>query len=68
MKLIVQDTIFKSSTGDGTAISSEPREGPTVCRVEVVTSFLSYFRTLSIGPDSGIQPMTSRSAVKSSTD
>ena len=51
MKLIVQDTIFKSSTGDGTAISSEPREGPTVCRVEVVTSFLSYFRTLSIGPD-----------------
>lgn len=54
MKVIAQDTIFKSSTGDGTAISSEPSEGPTVCRVKVVPSFLRYFRTLSIGSDSGI--------------
>ena len=43
--------------------SSEPREGPAACRAKEVPSFLSYFKTLSIGPASGIEPATSRSAV-----
>ena len=33
-----------------------------------VPLFLSYFKTLSIGPAPGIEPATSRSAVKRSTD
>ena len=33
-----------------------------------VPSFLSYFKTLNIGPAPGIEPATSRSAVKRSTD
>ena len=44
--------------------SSEPREGPAVCSAKTVPSFLSYFKTLSIGPAPGIEPATSRSAVK----
>ena len=37
-------------------------------RAKVVPSFLSYFKTLSIGPAPGIEPATSRSAVKRSND
>ena len=37
-------------------------------QVKRVPSFLSYFKTLSIGPPPGIEPATSRSAVKRSTD
>ena len=48
--------------------SSEPRDGLTVCRAMAAPSFLSYFKTLSIGPVLGIEPVTSRSAVKRSTD
>ena len=65
---------FTSPNGDGTAISchfswsSEPREGPAACRAKGVPSFLSYFKTLSIGPAPGIEPANSRSAVKRSTD
>ena len=33
-----------------------------------VPSFLSYFKTLSIGPVSGIEPATFHSAVKRSTE
>ena len=36
-------------------------------QVKRVPSFLSYFKTLSIGPSPGIEPATSRSAVKRST-
>ena len=36
--------------------------------MQAVPSFLSYFKTLSIGPVPGIEPTTSRSAVKRSTD
>ena len=43
--------------------SSEQREGLTACTEEGVPSFLSYFKTLSIGPAPGIEPATSRSAV-----
>ena len=43
--------------------SSEPREGLACCSAKGVPSFLSYFKTLSIGPAPGIEPATSRSAV-----
>ena len=39
-----------------------------VCRAKAVTSFLSFFKTLSIGPSPGTEPTTSRSTVKRSTD
>jgi len=48
--------------------SSEPREGLAICRAKAVPSFLSYFKTLSIGPTQGIEPATSLSSVKRSTD
>ena len=48
--------------------SSEPREGLAICRAKALPSFLSYFKTLSIGPTPGIKPAISRSAVKRSTD
>ena len=48
--------------------SSEPCEGLAVCRAKTIPSFLRYFKTLSIGPASGIEPLTSRIAVKRSTD
>ena len=54
---------FKSPTW-----SSELCEGLTICRVKAVPSFLSHFKTLSVGPDSGIEPATSCSAVKPSTN
>ena len=66
-KVLIGDTIFTSPTGDGTAISawsSEPRDGPAVCSAKGVPSFLSFFKTLSIGPAPGIEPATSRFAVK----
>ena len=72
-KVLIRDTIFTSPTEDGRrnrrfTWSSEPREGPAACRAKGVPSFLSYFKTLSIGPAPGIEPATSRSAFKSSTD
>ena len=36
--------------------SSEPREGLAACTAKGVTSLLSYFKTLSIGPAPGIEP------------
>ena len=43
-------------------------EGLAICRAKAVPSFLSSFKTLSIGPTPGIEPATSCSAVKRSTD
>ena len=40
----------------------------TVCRAKEVPSFISYFKTQSIGPALGIELRTSHSAVKRSTD
>ena len=40
----------------------------TACSTKEVPSFYSYFKTLSIGPAPDIEPATSRSAVKFSTD
>ena len=48
--------------------SSEPREGLAACSAKGVPSFLSYFKTLSIGPAPGIELATSRSVIKRSTD
>ena len=48
--------------------SSEPHKGPAPCRAKAVPSFLSYFKTVSIGLAPGIEPATSRSTVKHSTD
>ena len=48
--------------------SSEPREGLAGCSAKEVPSFLSHFKTLSVGPAPGIEPATSRSAVKRSTN
>ena len=60
-----------SLTGDGTSIftwSFGPREGLAICRVKAVHSFLSHFKNLSVGLVLGIEPVTSCSAVKCSTD
>ena len=46
--------------------SPEPREVLAACSAKAVASFLSYFKTLSIGL--AIEPVTFRSAVKRSTD
>ena len=57
-KVLIEDTIFTSPTGEGLAI----------CRAKEVPSFLSYLKTRNIGPTKGIEPATSRSALKRSTD
>ena len=56
-KVLIADTV-----GD------EPREGQAACSAKAVPSFLSYFKTLSIGPALGTEPTTSHSAVKLSND
>ena len=70
-KVQIEETTFTSPTGDGTAIfftwSSEPSEGLAVCTAKAVPSFLSYLRTLSIGPAQEIEPATSRIVVKRSS-
>ena len=56
---------------DMTAIlicSSEPRQGEAVCRGKAVSSFLSFCKTMSIGPAPGIDPATSCFAVKRSNN
>ena len=70
-KVLTGESIFTSPAGDGTAIltwSSAPRENLSAYSAKGVPSFLSYFKTLSIGPAPGIEPATSRSEVKRSTD
>ena len=48
--------------------SSEPHKSLAAGSAKGVTSFLSYFKTLSIGPAPGIKPTTSSSAGTCSTD
>ena len=63
--------ILTSPSGDGTAIL---RGHPSHAKVQPPAGqrkylhFLVIFKTLSIGPAPGIEPATSRSAVKRSTD
>ena len=62
---LIGDTIFTSPTRDGTAIlCGLPHEGLAVCRAKAVPLFLSYFKTLSIGPvrESNLQPPTLQSS------
>ena len=70
-KVLIEGTILTSLTEDGTSIllgHPEPRGGLAVYSTKGMPSFLSYFNTLNIGPVPGIEPTTSRSAVKRSTD
>ena len=61
-KVLIDDTFF---TWDRHVTwSSEPPEGLAICREKEVSSFLSYFKTLNIGPVPGIEPRASCSAVK----
>ena len=61
-KVLIENTIFTSLTGDGNAIllgHREPREGLAACTSKGMPSFLSYFNTLSTGPVLGVEPTTS---------
>ena len=65
-KALIGDTIFYVSNGRRDrhfTWSSEPREGLACCSVKEISSCLSYWKTLSIGPAPGIEPATYRSAV-----
>ena len=48
--------------------TGQGRKTLAVCRPKKEHSFLTYFKTLSIGPALRIEPATSRSDVKSSTN
>ena len=65
-KVVTGDNIFTSPTGDGTAILRGLAE------IAVQREYLHFsvilIKTLSIGSATGIEPATSRSAVKRSTD
>ena len=64
------DTIFTSPTVNNYCkwdghFSYEPKEGLAICRAKAVPSFLSCFKTLSIGPVLAIESMTSLSTMLS---
>ena len=48
--------------------SFEPCEGLAICRGKAAPSFLSHFKTLSVGLVLEIEPAIPRSAVKRTTD
>ena len=64
--VLIWDAIFMSPTGDRTIILCGHRRHTKVvaCSVKAIPSFLSYFKTLSIGPVVGITPTSFHSAVK----
>ena len=70
-KVLIGTLYFTSPNGDGTAIL---RGHPSHAKVQPPAGQRKYlhfsviFKTLSIGPAPGIEPPTSRSAVKRSTD
>ena len=64
IKVLIEVTILTSSNADVTAIL----HGHPNHRAKAVSSFLSYFKTLSIVPVREIEPNTSCSAIKRSTD
>ena len=69
-KILIEGAIFTSHWrwNRNFTLSFEPREGPAIWRAKDIPSFLSYLKTLSIGPTLGIEPATSCSEVKRSTD
>ena len=70
-KVLIGTLYFTSPNGDGTAIL---RGHPSHAKVQPPAGQRKYlhfsviFKTLSIGPAAGIEPATSRSVVKRSTD
>ena len=67
-KVQIEETTFTSPTGDGTAIFL--RGHPSQAKVWLFARqrlYLSYLRTLSIGPAQEIEPATSRIVVKRSS-
>ena len=69
-KVLIRDTVLTSPTGDGTAIL---RGHPSLAKVKPLRQHLQFLviflKTLSIGPSvPGIEPSSSRFAVKRSTD
>ena len=70
-KVLIRDSIFYVSywrRDRHFTWSSEPREGLAICRAKAVPSFLSHFKTLSVGTVAEIEPANSHSPVKRSTD
>ena len=70
-KVLIEDTIFYVSNWRQDrhfTWSSKPHEALAACSATGVPPFRSYFKNLIIGPTPGIEPATSRSAVKRSTD
>ena len=71
-KTLFEFHYFTFPTGDGTAILRDhlraTRRASRLQRKGGIPSFHSYFETLSIVPASGVEPATSRSAVKRATD
>ena len=71
-KVLIESTIVMSPTGRELHFtcmwSSEPCKDLAICRAKEVPSFLSYFKTLSVGLLLEIKPTTSHSAVKFCTD
>ena len=58
-KVLIEDTIFTSPTGTGP---------PFYVVIQATQRFSIIFKTLSVGPVPGIEPLTSRSAVRCSSD
>ena len=60
-KVLIEDTIFVSPTGDGPAIFyvvirlASSHKDLAVCKAKKFPSFFSHFKTLNIGPTLGIE-------------
>ena len=73
-KVIIGDSIFKPTTGDGAAIlrghPSHSKVSLAVWSAKACNTFISqlFFKTLSISRAPRIEPATFRSVVKRSTD
>ena len=74
-KVLIEDTIFVSPTGDGPAIFyvvirlASSHKDLAVCKAKKFPSFFSHFKTLNIGPTLGIETRgLPRSTVKRSID
>ena len=65
---LTSPTMSLLESGSSFMWSPEPCEGLASCNAKGILSFLSYFKTLSMGPASGIEPTTSRTTFKHSTD
>ena len=53
MKVLFGNTIFTSTCGETGLWSSEPGKGLAACSAKEATSFLSYFKTLSVESNPG---------------